>query len=145
MFHKAHVYTQKKWKFIIDGVEIWKPYVQSWFREIYNHIFIGDIRAIITKLPPYDLIFLGEVLEHMPLTDGYNLIQDAVERATRKVLITTPSYHAKQGAVLGNKHERHVSFWKKEDFEVIAKNLQVTMEIEELKGHWIVQLSGRAK
>ena len=49
----------------IHAIEIFKPYVERFrLREKYDCIFIGDATKI--KIDGYDLVILGDVLEHLP-------------------------------------------------------------------------------
>lgn len=96
------------------GLEIFPRYVMqfSLFHR-YQSLIVGDVRQV-TDLT-YDLVILGDVLEHMPTEDALDTLDRAVEQA-RMVLVALPIGHYPQGALEGNQHEEHVSEWTFEDF-----------------------------
>lgn len=104
------------WKVRIDGIEIHEPYIGELQRLIYNRLIIGDAMEEIDKLGRYDLIFLGDVIEHFPKAEGRRLLQKCLAHADRMVLVTTPNYFNPQGAEYGNEHETHHCLWTREDF-----------------------------
>ena len=47
-----------------------------------NHdIYIGNACVLIKQLPRYDLIFMGDVIEHLDKAAGFQLLRDAVKKA----------------------------------------------------------------
>jgi 2-polyprenyl-3-methyl-5-hydroxy-6-metoxy-1,4-benzoquinol methylase len=57
-------HRREDWKIKIDGIEIFSDYIQEHQRAIYNEIYLGDALEVIDALGSYDLIILGDVLEH---------------------------------------------------------------------------------
>ena len=57
-------YKKEEWEIRIDGVEVFPDYIQEFQKAIYDNIIIGDAFDVIDPLGSYDLIFLGDVLEH---------------------------------------------------------------------------------
>ena len=54
------------WKRKIDGVEIFKGYIKDYHKYFYNEIFNIDALDFINKTnSDYDLIFCGDIIEHM--------------------------------------------------------------------------------
>lgn len=109
---------RKNWQIQIDGVEVHPPYLSRLQRFIYNTIHVCDIRMLLPDLPDYDLIFFGDVIEHMPRPDGLALLKLAQGKA-KHIIVTTPAYWNPQGAEYGNPHEAHESYWQREDFSDI--------------------------
>lgn len=105
-----------KWQVRIDGIECFSAYISEIQRRIYNRIIIGDALAEIDQLGSYDLIFLGDVIEHFPKDDGHRLLDKCLARAGRMVLVTTPNYFNPQGPEYGNERETHHCLWTREDF-----------------------------
>lgn len=105
-------YLKHEWKAIVDGIEIYSPYIQQHQRSVYNNIYIGDVLKIIDDLGCYDIIMAGDVLEHLHKEDAIILIDKLKER-TEKVLIVSIPLGSEwlRGMVRGNKHEAHVSSW----------------------------------
>lgn len=99
----------------VDGIEIYRDCITDLQRLLYNNIYIGDMRDLLPKIDPYDLIIFGDVLEHVSLKDGLRLLQTAREKA-KWVIITTPDYFVRGRAIMGNEWEKHRHHWKDEDF-----------------------------
>jgi hypothetical protein len=109
-------YQRENWQVRIDGIEGFPDYLTDMHRYLYNQIHIGDARLIISQIPTYDLIFLGDVLEHLNKQDGSQLLRDAYARANQAVIVSTPKYETDQGDLCGNELERHRSLWTELDF-----------------------------
>lgn len=106
----------ENWQVRIDGIEIFEPYIGELQRMIYNHLYIGDATTVIDELGTYDLIFLGDVIEHFPKEEGRRLLHKCLEHAQTAVIVTTPNYFNPQGAEYGNERETHHCLWTDEDF-----------------------------
>jgi len=64
------------WKRTIDGIEIFKNYITSLNKMIYDKIYIGDALDILPTLDKkYDLILLVDILEHFDYDDGIRLLK----------------------------------------------------------------------
>lgn len=91
------------------GVEAWEPYIEEFkLRKKYHHLINDDARFLDwTKLPTFDLVLFGDVLEHMSKTSAQSLVNAALENS-RYVIISIPIMHLPQGAIYGNPFEIHV-------------------------------------
>jgi len=103
------------WKTTIHGIEIFSEYITDLQQRIYDEIFIGNALDIIENLGHYDMIYIGDVIEHFSKEDGEKLI-DKMNKHADTVVIVTPKKVSKQGAVFGNEHESHISEWAEIDF-----------------------------
>jgi len=101
-------YYKKDWQTKIDAVEIFPQYIQSWHREIYNNILIGNV----TELPlvEYDLILACDVLEHIP-EDKIASTIEALKARTKNLIISVPLGVRPQGKLYNNEFETHRSTW----------------------------------
>lgn len=109
-------YLNWKDEITIDGIEISRFLITPLQKALYNNIFIGDMREIIPKLiRNYDLIIMGDSLEHISKEDGLELIRILRKKGT--LIITTPDYWNEGKAIMDNEHEKHQCYWKDEDFE----------------------------
>ena len=108
-------YNKKDWQTRIDGIEIFEEYRNAVW-QTYNNIYIGDAYNIIDKLGYYDLIYLGDVIEHFGKEKGIKFLNKLFKKC-KVIIIATPLKVKKQGVVLGNKYEIHKSQWSKEDFK----------------------------
>lgn len=104
------------WPTKIDGIEIFE-----WYRnpvwQVYSNVYIGDALTEIDKLEKYDIIYCGDVIEHLTKEAGHKLIEKMLEHCNQWVIIATPSPAPYQKPIFGNPNEEHVSEWKLEDFE----------------------------
>lgn len=113
-------YSKSQWKARIDGIEAFEDYIHDGHRFIYDEIHIGDAIDVLPRLGVYDVIFLGDVLEHFEMAVGTKLLRTALEHAAQCVIVTTPSFFFDQGDACGNPFERHRSFWKPKDLRSVA-------------------------
>lgn len=89
----------------MDGIEIFPEYVSSFDLLMkYRRVFIGDIREFDISM--YDLIIMGDVLEHLSQEDAIALI-DRVNNHGINLLVAVP-YMYEQGEMYGNSHEAHL-------------------------------------
>jgi 2-polyprenyl-3-methyl-5-hydroxy-6-metoxy-1,4-benzoquinol methylase len=89
----------------IDCVEIHEPYVAKFgLREKYRRVFVGDVREFDFEW--YDLIILGDVLEHMSFQDARKLLT-RIHPKCSEIIVSIP-YLSEQGPCYDNAHERHV-------------------------------------
>ena len=108
-------YHRNQWETIIDGVEIFAPYITDLQRLIYNTIYLSNILDIVNKLQSYDLIYLGDVLEHIEKYTALSLL-DKLKTKGKHLLISVPNGYSPQGIVFGNPYEQHISEWGCDDF-----------------------------
>src|SRR6185503_7056038 len=92
-------YQRKHWRIRIDGIEGYAAYLTPMHRYLYNHLHIGNATLLLNKLPRYDLIFLGDVIEHLEKAAGLRLLRNAVKKANKAVLVTTPKFDTGQADV----------------------------------------------
>jgi len=88
----------------IDAVEIYKPYIEKYsLNEKYDNVFISDILDF--DISEYDVIILGDVLEHIPLKEAQELIIK-IKLENKQCLVAVP-YMMPQGEHEGNIYETH--------------------------------------
>jgi 2-polyprenyl-3-methyl-5-hydroxy-6-metoxy-1,4-benzoquinol methylase len=102
----------------IDGVEIFKEYENPVWK-VYNKVHIGDIRKLSKKLPEYDLVFMGDVIEHFTKMEGITILN---ELRYKHIIIVTPIEVSAQKAVYNNPYETHKSQWTYTDFPMPMMN-----------------------
>ena len=89
----------------IDGVEVFEKYVIEYkLRSKYQNLFIGDINKLELNFENYDLIILGDVLEHLTIDDSKKLL-NKIQKSN--VIITIP-FESVQEKQFGNEHEIHL-------------------------------------
>lgn len=100
----------------IDGIEIFPNYIKEYHEYFYDNIIIQDAFKYIKEMgKEYDLIILGDVLEHFEKDTAINLLSVCIEKS-KFVLLNIPiGKYWKQTAKNGNKFEEHLSFWNSWD------------------------------
>src|SRR5881396_2107896 len=81
--HDPARYRRENWRVRIDGIEGHAAYLTEMHRYIYNTIHLGDARELVTKADRYDLIFMGDILEHLEKKDGLQLLHDALAKTNQ--------------------------------------------------------------
>ena len=90
----------------IEAVEVWKAYVDRFeLRRLYSIVHVADALSFLATCQPYDLIILGDVLEHFALADAQLLLERC--RTKAKALIVSVPYLYHQGAIFDNPWEIH--------------------------------------
>lgn len=87
----------------MDAVEIWTPSAEAikpMYREVFNENMVG------LKLKKYDLIIMGDFIEHLSVEDAQKVIKYAKTRCT-DMIIAVPFLYP-QGAMYGNPYEEHL-------------------------------------
>jgi len=126
-------YQRRNWRVRIDGIEGHAAYLTEMHRFLYNEIHVGDAAELLPKLPRYDLIFLGDIIEHFEKSRGVQLLRDALDHANKAVIVSTPKFETEQGDLCANELERHRSLWSAHDF-----NLWADVQVKTLDGDTLV-------
>lgn len=92
------------------AIEIHEPYVERFgLRDLYDRIDIGDARTV--KFPRLDVVILGDVLEHLTLSEAEDVWFKARAAAKLAVFLSIPIVPYPQGECEGNPHEAHIETW----------------------------------
>jgi len=114
--HEPARYQRMNWRVRIDGIEGHAAYLTPMHRFLYDRIHVGDAAQLLPKLPRYDLIFLGDIIEHFEKAAGLALLAEAFAKAGKAVIVSTPKFETAQEDLCGNELERHRSLWGAKDF-----------------------------
>ncbi|MBW2121474.1 MAG: methyltransferase domain-containing protein [Deltaproteobacteria bacterium] len=109
--------TRKDWRVRIDGIEIFSDYIQEHQKAVYDSIFIGDALDVIQKLERYDVVILGDVVEHLEKERAMDLLDACASRCGYMILAMPLGRNWKQPAVYGYPSEECCSFWQYEEFK----------------------------
>jgi hypothetical protein len=94
-------------------VEIFEPYVEMFeLRRKYDVVHVADIRSFSWPTR-YDVVILGDVLEHLTLADALPVWASARAHA-RYLVLSIPIVEYPQGVHYGNIHETHLHVWSHE-------------------------------
>lgn len=125
------------------GVEAWEPYVDEFeLREKYDELVLGDARTLDWGgLGRFDVVFMGDVLEHMSKTEALALAGAAVEHA-RVAIVSIPVRVTPQGAFGGNPYEVHVKAdWSHEEALLSFPSVRAWF-VQELNGVYMLARDG---
>lgn len=119
-------YLKSQWQLRLDGIEIFGDYIQDHQRAIYDDIFIGDAFEAIDRLGHYDLIIMGDVLEHFEKEKGMDFLDKCFGHANEAVCLFVPLGDGwPQDAIYGNPHETHRSIWHPDEFLPMSSQHQI--------------------
>ena len=142
-------YERKDWLVKIDGVEAFPQYETPVYRYAYDQVHFGNITDVLPGLPNYDLVIIGDVIEHFSKEQGQTLLQ-ALRKKASFILISSPTRFFQQ-EILDNEFETHHSLWSWRDFqdyefdyEEIDQALFVTLLRGDLPPTAEVTLTGKA-
>lgn len=91
---------------LVNAVEVWQPYIDQFnLVNRYDRLFAMDVREM--KDFTYDLVILGDVLEHMSESDAVTL-WEKISKQAKYAMISIPIIHYHQDAINGNPYEVHV-------------------------------------
>jgi hypothetical protein len=115
-------YRKKDWRVRIDGIEVYGDYIQDHQRALYNQIYIGDALELIDRLGPYDMIVLGDVLEHFEKPRARELLDKCIAHLGNHLVVFVPlGNNWVQPAIYGNPYERHRSAWFFDEFRPLTE------------------------
>jgi len=109
-------YHKLTWEARIDGCEAFSSYITPIHNFCYNKVYLQDFTQLLDDLENYDLIFMGDVIEHFNKELGVETLSKALKKC-KYLLLVTPGFDFKQTEAFGNIREAHRSFWTKEEFE----------------------------
>lgn len=131
-----------KWNRIIDGVEIFPDYIKSYHNYFYDNIYLVNALDFLRDTKEkYNLINMGDVVEHFEKADAVELISLALDKSDY-VLINIPlGNNWQQGSVNGNDYERHLSQWVSGDFNIYKNRKIKIFEDVEMRKFAVILLS----
>jgi tetratricopeptide (TPR) repeat protein len=96
------------------AVEIWQPNIEKFnLHSLYDKVICADARNI--DIEEYDLVILGDVLEHMTKEQAFALLEKC--KRSRYVIVSIPLGYYPQDEFDGNPHEKHITDnWSPEEF-----------------------------
>ncbi len=68
-------YDKACWQVRIDAIEGFPDYLTPAHHYLYNNVYVGDMCSLIPELDCYDIIFLGDVIEHVDHEHGETLLR----------------------------------------------------------------------
>ena len=119
-------YRRESWQLRLDGIEIFGDYIQDHQRALYDQIHIGDAYDVIDTLDNYDMVVLGDVLEHFTKDRGWRFLDKCFSHSNKSVCLFVPLGEGwKQPAIYNNRHERHRSAWFQDEIEPMSSASEI--------------------
>ncbi len=90
----------------IDGVDVWPRDIEKMgLNYIYDNIYIENVLDF--EFDHYDLIIMGDVLEHIPLKESKELLNKFINGKASKLFIQVPYMYENHNAWHDNPNEIH--------------------------------------
>lgn len=107
---------RERWKTRIDGIDVTPEYITPLQEYLYDTIYIGDALDVIDTLGHYDVVVMGDVLEHFEKSRGFVLLDKLYAHAGHCVVLAFPPDCQAREAKFSNPAEAHRSQWRRGDF-----------------------------
>jgi len=118
----------RPWNTFLVGVEAWADY-RGPLWDLYNVVVIDTIQSYLARFSePFDSVIMGDVLEHLELSEGAALLRQAQAQVVPggTLIVATPAVFVEQTAVNGNDLERHRSVWTPAALEALGFRMVLT-------------------
>lgn len=89
------------------AVEIWEPYIEKFNLKSKYHEVINENILNILDYSKYNLIFLGDILEHMEKDKAQELVKNILHD-NNFIIISIPIVYYPQDEYDGNPYEKHI-------------------------------------
>jgi hypothetical protein len=107
------------WQVRIEGIEAFPQCLTPLHDYVYDKVHVGDAVHVLPTLGTFDVIYLGDVVEHQSKSRACALLDEAVGHARQAAIVTIPIgdvWPHEMGSD-GNAHHTHRSVWEPEDFD----------------------------
>ncbi len=107
------------WQTRIEGIEAFPGCLTPLHGYIYDRLHVGDAVEVLPALGVYDVVYLGDVVEHQAKSRAWDLLDEAVRHARQAAIVTIPigdNWPQEMGWD-GNAYHAHRSVWEPEDFD----------------------------
>ena len=134
------------WRVRIDGIEAFPSCLTPVHGYIYDQVHVGDAVDLLPTLGTYDVVYLGDVVEHQTKTRAWSLIEAAVRHAKQAAIVTIPigeNWPQEVGAD-GNWYHAHRSTWTLEDFDRFPGATRQAFSDYHGRMYLVVELPGQA-
>jgi ubiquinone/menaquinone biosynthesis C-methylase UbiE len=135
LLKKRKLFRETHW----TGIEAWTPYVTQYkLDELYNTLIDSDVRKVNFDNLYFDLIFMGDVLEHMTKDEAILLVT-VLSKISKYCVISIPIVHYPQDEIFNNPFEKHVKDdWSHDEVIASFPNIVKTFQGTEI-GCYLLQ------
>jgi len=134
------------WKTRIEGIEAFPACLTPLHGYIYDRLHIGDAVEVLPTLGAYDVVYMGDVVEHQTKTRAYALVDEAIRHARQSAIVTIPigdNWPQEMGWD-GNTYHAHRSVWHLEDFDRYPGAIRRTFSDYRGRLFLVTELPGQA-
>ena len=95
----------------IIGIDVWRPYLEKTNSfKIYDEIVQAQLPNIALREKSVDFSLACDVIEHLSISVGYELLRRLEQITIRTIIVSTP-LNWPQDELRNNPYEKHVSEW----------------------------------
>jgi hypothetical protein len=134
------------WQVRIEGIEAFPSCLTPLHGYIYDRIHVGDAVDLLPTLGVYDVVYMGDVVEHQTKARAWQLMEAAVRHARQAVIVTIPigdNWPQEVGAD-GNWFHAHRSRWHLEDFDAYPDAPRQAFSDYHGRMYLVIELPGTA-
>jgi hypothetical protein len=131
-------------KLVTIGIDAFPAAVEeARSKNLHDHYLVADILSpnfpqILEKvraIGQVDLVSLYGVIEHLPKTKGFEILDRCEQLTSKYIILETPNGFVDQGPEFGNEFQRHLSGWFIHDFEGRGYRVHGTLGTRYLRGY----------
>jgi hypothetical protein len=112
-------------------------------KNLHDHYLVADILSAnfsevmerVRAIGQVDLVSLYGVIEHLPKSKGYEILDRCDQLTSKYVILETPNGFVEQGPEFGNEFQRHLSGWFIHDFEGRGYRVHGTLGTRYFRGY----------
>jgi len=124
--HIRCMMRQNGHKSFIIGCDIWKPCLEIVKKyNPYDSLVLCDMNYLPFKEKCFDVSIAFDVIEHLPKPNALKVIKNLVAISRKKVVLSLPYGLTFLDESYGNKFEKHLSFWREDEFEKLGFHAEV--------------------
>jgi hypothetical protein len=134
------------WKVRIEGIEAFSSCLTPVHGYVYDRLHIGDAVEILPTLGTYDVVYLGDVVEHQTRPRAWALLETALVHARQAAIVTIPigdNWPQHAGAD-GNWFHAHRSVWQLEDFDRYPDATRQCFSDDRGRRYLVIEIPGQA-
>jgi hypothetical protein len=134
------------WRVRIDGIEAFPSCLTPLHGYIYDQVHVGDAVDVLPTLGMYDVIYMGDVVEHQTTPRAWQLLDAAVAHARQAAIVTIPigdNWPQEVGAD-GNWFHAHRSVWQLDDFDRYPTAIRQCFSDYHGRLYLVIEIPGQA-
>jgi hypothetical protein len=134
------------WTVRIEGIEAFPACLTPLHGYVYDRLHVGDAVDVLPTLGAYDVVYLGDVVEHQTKARAWVLVDEAVRHARQAAIVTIPigdNWPQEMGWD-GNTYHAHRSTWALEDFDRYPGAIRRVFSDHVGRMYLVAELPGRA-